>query len=258
MKITKRQINYIKKHLLSLDSWWIHGSETIAFIKYCVDGFEIEENIILELLDYKIDYKLRKNREEYSTLYFNFADDIVQMFLNIVPENGLTAKIMKKIFEKYVEILKYSHMKCNIEHVPDYLRNDYDCGIEHYIHELRNFKELIPDIENIIEENLEHFLVNTEYLPEKDSSFHFLSDSLMRSFPFSKEFIERNWKYFYFPAILKNSIIKSNLDIQKIVFTKILSNSLDQHLQEFTENKVKHDFSLSEEKLDEILLKYNL
>lgn len=115
-------------------------------------------------------------------------------------------------------------------------------------------KEYVLEVEKIIEEDIDLF---TEYYFVYKTglcSHNYIADVWQKNYPFSDEFVSRNYKYFYVPSIIYNKKCTENKQQLEIIFGKMLEWNLSEVVRVNSFGGEFENFKIDKEKIDELIL----
>lgn len=115
-------------------------------------------------------------------------------------------------------------------------------------------KEYISEIEKIIEDNIDLFTGYDFTYATGLNSFNYLLDGWQSLYPFSIDFMSKNYKYFYVPKLIKNKKCSESKEQLEIIFGKILEWNLSEIIRTSALGGQLENFKLSKEKINELIL----
>lgn len=264
-RITNKLLKEFYKRLPSVKLWYDDGTtgETMDIIKNWVLPDEAIERAIENSIECEEIEKYKKKNYNLNGLpeyYLNFT---MRLLKN--DQNYYSLERLKKCLSKYCELSKIiTELDLSFKSAEDDNEDQYDeyKGIFEFLEVVKQYvqEDDLMELEKIIENNLDIFVLHEDlnWRYEVQNSPKYLSFMLQRNFPFSKEFLINHFDIFHVGIISKNSMMTSKTEIQQIIFSDVLKSTLEKELEYFTKGNIKHDFVISEELRDEMVLKFNL
>lgn len=241
---------------------------TSNLIEDRIKPYYIPDEAIEKFIETSFDWKTFHSRKKLNPdLNLNgYGLFYIRSCLSLIRDY-CTFERLKRILERYIEIererwkLKPGDRTELIENLEDNFYSTEFLIFERFSDLVIETcsKDEIREIEKVIDKNYDVFLQYEFYFynsREQHADLYF-DRLLQRYFPFSKEFICKYHNYFLINDILENPVTK-NFDMQKYIFKTILPSNLKNHLIYYTRQSEYHDFVLSEETVDGLVLKYNL
>lgn len=266
--INKNVLKTFYKRLPALKIWYSDG--TIASTMALIEPWKIPDSVIDDIINKKYDLSEKKKVKKWETWNLNgFAEYYLSFMLRFLRSDPdyFNYERFKIIFENFVNILRQTReiekLTNSISEADDPYDDNYGSGYEDLreIFKLNLFTaDQILEIEKIIEENIDVFLVYGEYnwrYTEQTAPLY-IHGKLQEFFPFSEDFIKKYYEKLLVNFLTKNPVVVNDISLQQFVFQNILKANLEQFLGYFSKGKLKHDFTISDELRDEIVLKFNL
>ena len=262
-----RKIQHLMKSKYFCNNIPIRFSNAIEIWKDEIDNDLIRDFINWDYPDNLITNELSKSKEF-------IREGIPEKFLGslcILFEitDKLNIEIIKLALNKYVKLVsaiqKLAKEKGELFYV-NYYEDEYEKSelcIDSFFKLIseRLAPNELKEVENIIDNNLEVFceFVEREGYYLKDYCFKtpvFINQYISDVFKFSDEFLIKNKNYLTIISLMSND--KYNINSQRIILREILPCFLQKMAEFKTQHKIEHDFSLTEDEIDLILLQRSL
>lgn len=261
--ITDKLLKVFYERLPSVKGWYEDGStgQTLQIISpWNLPEEAIEKAINIEFNMTKTGQMKYTNFEGLPEYYLTFNIRLLENY-----DHHYTFERLKKILLRYCELSEEVNrnnrvFKClNSDDAYDF--ND-EKGVKNLVELLlkKASKDELSEVEGIIDKYIDVFLYYTtaNWRWDVQRAPKYINEYLQNLFPFSEEFIYKHKDDLLISEIIQNPILIGNIDLQKFLFSEVLKSNLEAALKFFTNDTLKHDFTIDEDLCDAMVLKYNL